>query len=54
MLFNLDLIVLRALDTLASQRRHPPERRFVRRARALGLGVAELRPRRERALDWLR
>ena len=47
---------LRALDALASSRRDPREleRRFLRRARTLGLLVAITHPRRERILDRLR
>jgi len=44
---------LRALDALSTSRRAAPSR-FVRRARGLRLGVAELHPRRTRILDHLR
>jgi glycosyltransferase involved in cell wall biosynthesis len=46
---------LRALDALeSSHRREQPDRRFVRRAKALGLGVALLHPRRQKVLSWVR
>ena len=46
---------LRALDALATTHRsHEPNRRFVRRARALGLAVAVVQPRRQRVLQWVR
>lgn len=46
---------LRVLDSLATARRSAsPDRRFARRARALGLGVAELHPRPPRTFAWLR
>lgn len=50
---------LRALDALgASHRSAESDRRFVRRARSLGLGVAVLHPRRHprltEALGWVR
>lgn len=50
---------LLAIDALATPRRAlSPDRRFVRRARSLGLGVVELHaprlPGPQRALEWLR
>ncbi len=46
---------LRAIDALATHHRSiEPDRRFARRAKSLGLGVAILHPRRHKLMRWVR